>query len=72
MHKVETTVVPIYFTFFLFIFLGVEISMALNIRKRFESGFYDTLLMNGATRFTYWMTSYIKDVTTYAIFGVIF
>ena len=42
------------------------------LRKRFETGFYDTLMMSGATKTSFWLSYYVKDVLLYMIFGVIF
>ena len=42
------------------------------LRKRFETGFYDTLMMSGATKTSFWLSYYVKDVLLYMIFGVVF
>ena len=39
--------------------------------QRIEGGFYDTVMMSGATKFTYWTAHYLKDVATYMTFGFV-
>ena len=39
--------------------------------QRIEGGFYDTVMMSGATKFTYWTAHYLKDVAIYMTFGVV-
>ena len=57
---------------FTFMIVGIDGFLVYTIRKRIECDFYDTLLMSGATKFTFWMTHYIKDVLQLSIFGAVF
>ena len=57
---------------FIFMILGLDGTLIFLIRKRIECDFYDTLLMSGATKLTFWTTHYIKDVLAYSFFGFIF
>ena len=52
--------------------LGLDGYLILTIRKRIECDFYDTILISGATKFTFWMSHYIKDLLMYSFFGIIF
>ena len=42
------------------------------LKQRLENGFYDTLMMSGATKISFWLSYYVKDVLLYMIFGVVF
>ena len=54
--------------FVILVMQGVAIRLMI---QRIEGGFYDTVMMSGATKFTYWTAHYLKDVAIYMTFGVV-
>ena len=62
----------IYLSFFGFFFIALDSALILLIKSRIENGFYDTLMMRGATKFSYWSAHYVKDFCLYMMTIVVF
>ena len=55
----------------MFVIIAIQGTLIQTLISRIEGGFYDTVLMSGATKLTFWTALYLKDVTIYMIFGII-
>ena len=55
----------------MFVIIAIQGTLLAPLISRIEGGFYDTVLMSGATKLTFWMALYLKDVTVYMVFGII-
>ena len=47
---------------FQFLLIFVDVIATGPILQRFETGFYDAVMMKGATKWTYWISFYLVDV----------
>ena len=61
-----------YLSFFGFFFMALDATLILLIKSRIENGFYDTVLMRGSTKFSYWAAHYIKDFCLYEMTIVVY
>ena len=61
-----------YFLFFGFLMVAMDTTLAFLIKSRIENNFYDTVMMRGGTKITYWLSHYLKDFTLYMMPVVVF
>ena len=49
-------------------FIVLDLAITQKIIANFETGFYDTVMMKGGTKWTYWIAQYLVDVLLLLIF----
>ena len=61
-----------YFLFFGFLFIAIDGALGYLIKSRIENNFYDTVMMRGSTKTSYWLAHYVKDFTLYMMPIIVF